>query len=1831
MQTTRLGLPAFVVLVLSALQPFAARAADSVQPVGVAAVDITPDYPIRLSGFGFRRTESEGVTQHIWAKAIAFGGDESPGPAVIVTVDSTGVPDHIRRDVAERLTKRAKIDPSRFAITSSHTHTAPMVSGVLATLFGRPVTPDEQKHIDRYTRELTDNIEKAALAALADRKPATLEFGIGTGDLAMNRRTKGGPVDNDLPVLVVRAPDGKVRAVYINYACHCVTLSHNKIGGDWAGFVQETLQKTYPGAIALTSIGCGADSNPKSGVTGDKVDVAAEQGRRLAAEVERVIKQGNLAPVAGPLTAKSSQIELMFDTPPTKEELQKRVDAKQEYVSYHAQAQLDRLNRGEQLQTRLPYLVQTWTFGDDLAMVFLPGEVVVDYSLRLKRDFDRSRLWLNAYSNDVPCYIPSERVLKEGGYEGGGAMTFYDRPTKLAAGLEQKIVAEVHRQLPKEFAVPPGTEGVAPKSPEASRRTIRTKPGLEVELVASEPLVTSPVAIDWGADGRLWVCEMYDYPTGADNNWAPGGRVKFLTDKDGDGRYDTATVFLDKLPFPTGVTAWGRGVLVCAAPDILYAEDTDNDGEADKVEKLFTGFDTDNYQARVNSLTLGLDNWIYVANGLRGGTITSPDGKTNLDIRGRDFRFKPLGSRLETVTGLTQQGRVRDDWGNWFGCDNSTSLWYYPHEARYLSRNPSAPAPPPAVPPPPSGYDPGRVFPISRTLERFNHPDGANHITSACGLGIYRDTLLGEAYYGNAFVCEPVHNLVHRMILSGDEPNLTRTRAAGERDSEFLASSDNWFRPVQVRTGPDGALYVVDMYRFLIEHPRWIPAERMAKIDPRAGADKGRIYRIRPAGSSAPPRVADLTKLSTAELVEALGSNSGTQRDRAHVELLVRQDHGAVPTLERLAVDAPRPQARVQALSAIEGLGGLNPGLLERALKDADAHVRKHAVRLCEGMLGGADGERVGKALLAMSDDASPVVVHQLAYTLGEWNDRRAGEALARLAARGLADGEMRTAVLSAGARHCGEILRAGLAAPANAPGRGAWIAPLVATAAASDDSKLLGETVLAVLPAEDAEPTPAHFDVLATLLGALESKGAARLTDRPELSDAMPRVERTLAAAARLAADENAAPAPRASAIRLLGYGNPDAKAVDLLCRLAATSPSGDVRSAAVAGLRRQRSADVAAKLLGNWHSASPAARAEVLNLLLARDEWATALLGAVRDERVQRSEISLADRQRLLKSDNAALRADAAKTFPPDAAGTSTRAEVLARYASVAGMKGDAAKGRELFAANCVACHRIGDLGHAVGPDLALLRDKDADYWVKNVLDPSAIVEPRFVNYQVVTQDRRSLSGVITAESATDLTLAAGNGAAETVKRSDVKEIRASAVSMMPEGLEGALSTPQQMADLIAFLKAGTAPPAKQFPGNTPETVAQAADGSLVLPATLAEIRGGDIELETQLKNVGSWHAADDQVSWMVRVDKAAAFDVHLDYACDEDSGGNEFVVTAADAKVTGVVKPTGPGWSWYRQVKVDGTLSLPAGESRVTVRPSGPVRVALLDLRTLALTPPGVKPKWPEGVRAPRTPDRVARDPASVAAIILDPRESNEARETALSTNPQFAAELIREMTKDLPAKDAKLEYERIPWLWRVALLAGKRNDANTIHHVLDAALPAAPDAPALRDWQAVAIGGGVINGISQRGLWPADRIDEILGNDDALRNRWRRALDLASAMADDEKIRPGTRYDAMRMLGMESWDKRGGQLARYLGKGVNAELQMGAVSGLADVNSPRATAALIDALSSLSDHNRELALDALLRGDERRKALAAAVKAQRVDEKLLGQSRRDSLTK
>jgi hypothetical protein len=415
--------------------------------VGVAKIDITPDYPVRLAGYASRNSESEGIAQHLWAKALAIGHSKEDA-AVLITVDNCGVPAQVRDEVVRWLGNERHIDAQRVAICSTHTHSAPWLAGYAPNLFGAPIPAQQQAHIDAYTHQLTGALERVADLALADTRAANLHRAKGQAGFAANRRTKGGPVDHDLPALFATDQGGRLRAIFASYACHCTTLTgeSNVICGDWAGYAEEYLERDHPGTVVLIALGCAGDSNPDPR---PGLDLAKRHGQEIANGVETILTNA-LVRVEGKFVCVTKGLELPLDSLPTRAAWESRAK-ETNAIGKHALLNLARLERGEDLPTRIPYMLQAWVFGDNLAMVFLPGEVVVDYSLRLKREYDPGRLWLNAYANDVPCYIPSERILTEGGYEGGGAMVYYDKPTRLAPGIENQIVAGVHDLLPKTF------------------------------------------------------------------------------------------------------------------------------------------------------------------------------------------------------------------------------------------------------------------------------------------------------------------------------------------------------------------------------------------------------------------------------------------------------------------------------------------------------------------------------------------------------------------------------------------------------------------------------------------------------------------------------------------------------------------------------------------------------------------------------------------------------------------------------------------------------------------------------------------------------------------------------------------------------------------------------------------------------------------------------------------------------------------------------------------------------------------------------------------------------------------------------------------------------------------------------------------------------------------------------------------------------------------------------------------------------------------------------------------------------------------------------------
>lgn len=954
---------------------------------------------------------------------------------------------------------------------------------------------------------------------------------------------------------------------------------------------------------------------------------------------------------------------------------------------------------------------------------------------------------------------------------------------------------------------------IAARSPAESLKSFKLRPGLHVELVAAEPLIRSPMAMDFDEFGRAFVVELPEYNQYASPQPHGRGDVKLLEDTDGDGRYDKATVYVADLDYPTAVACWDGGVLVGVAPDILYCKDTDGDGRADVRRKLFTGFGQDKSgEGMLNSFRWRIDNRFHIPCGLDGGEVVPVEPLEKLppiNVRGQHLLLEPRNWHLTATSGGGQHGMSLDDWSQWaFVCGNSEPVHLVMYDGRYLARNPYLQAPAAAVNIAPDGkftklmrISPVEPWRVLRTRLRSKGvipgsdeggtPSG--FFTGATGITVYRGDAWPAEYRGQLFVGEVANNLIYRARLERSGVGLTAHRA--DIDAEFFAAGDNWFRPVQFANAPDGSLYVIDMYRELIEGAAFLAPQILKHMDPSAGADKGRIYRIVPDGFKfkAPPRLGDL---STVELVALFEHPNGWHRDTASRLIYARQNDAAVKPLQHMAARSNSPLARVMALYSLNGLGALQSALVVTALGDEESRAREHALRLAEQF---ADYSGVFEAVLPLVDDADVRVRYQSAFSLGAFGGEAATKSLASLALRDGADSWMQLAILSSIGQRRGEFLAALLADRAarktvhvrlmsnlvasqiGAAGVKEDLAHFVRQIedlAADTGEKQLAEELVKSLVSRQ----PAGRDLLA---GATGSKAA-------EILAAIYRD------AERVARDDRKTPADRALAVRTLATANlADLKI--LFAELLQSRQPQPVQAAGLETLARFDSPGVPSLVIAAWPSQTPQLRATAVETLLARPKWIFAFLDAVEKEVIARADLDPARVALLLKHDDAAIRDRATKLFALTT--LAKRQDVVDAYQKSLEMKGDVERGRLHFRKLCAACHKLEGFGESIGADLNAIRDRGTAAVLLNILDPNREVKPQFLTYVVVLDSGRTLTGMIAAETANGLTLRKADGASETILRVDIDELKSTGLSFMPEGLEKQLDV-AAMADLLAYL---------------------------------------------------------------------------------------------------------------------------------------------------------------------------------------------------------------------------------------------------------------------------------------------------------------------------------------------------------------------------------------------------------------------------------------------
>lgn len=927
-------------------------------------------------------------------------------------------------------------------------------------------------------------------------------------------------------------------------------------------------------------------------------------------------------------------------------------------------------------------------------------------------------------------------------------------------------------------------------------------PTLIIELMVSEPDVSSPVAMSWDAAGRLFVAEMNDYPVG------PGpGRIRLLVDKDGDGKYESSQVFAEGLPFPNGVLAWNNGILVTAAPDILFLKDNDQDGKADERRVVLTGFAEGNQQLRVNGLTWGHDGWIYGANGRSDGEIRRPEDSRIISLKGLDFRFNPETGDFVTLAGRSQFGLALDDWGNRFLSWNTIPARHDGVPLQYLQKNPRLPSTAGVVPVLPAEDD-GRVFPRTPTPKTFNQ-ESTSHYNALAGLTLYRGHALPAEYYGNLFMGETLRNLVHRRILKARGSSFTGLR--GEKDKEFLASTDPWFHPVNFATGPDGALYVADFYRFWVEHPNFVPEKQRSSADWREGAQHGRIWRIRSKKAQSGGAV-DLTKAKTEELAPLLGHANGWTRDTAQRLLVERKDLQANPALKELAQRGPTPQARVLALQTLQQLQGLHETNLLTALADPQAPVRAAAVELSQSQL--TQSPLLLKRVSALAKDRDDRVRLQVALAMGSAPATERNDVLYQVSQNSTVD------VLHSLAIRCSAGDRPWPLLEQILWGERSYLDPT------SDRLEFLSNLASDV---GAAGPEQDRASLVAMLVNfKVRGLNVKHLALFSGLMTGWAGADHTWHERFRALCESDERKAWLEEFVQLARQTVEDPKSPDTLVRmstdvLARTGTKAGIDSlstflkaphreaiqlAAARAWGRITEAAPWKQLYGQWSTYSPRARRALVAAAAGSTETVIALVEALEQGRVAATEIEPALQQNLRQNRIPELLERIQKVLGQQA--SPDRQKVIENFAPALAQKGDPARGATFFAKACLSCHQLQGKGQAVGPDLAGLGNRSKETLLTDILDPSRQVASDFVSYTVTTESGDALTGLVVSDTPSGVTLRRPALGDELIPRARVLELQASGKSLMPDGLENGVS-PGEIADLLEFL---TQPGAARLP---------------------------------------------------------------------------------------------------------------------------------------------------------------------------------------------------------------------------------------------------------------------------------------------------------------------------------------------------------------------------------------------------------------------------------
>lgn len=954
-------------------------------------------------------------------------------------------------------------------------------------------------------------------------------------------------------------------------------------------------------------------------------------------------------------------------------------------------------------------------------------------------------------------------------------------------------------------------------------------PDFQLELIASEPLVLDPVDLKFDERGRAFVLEMPGYPLRDEES-----RLVLLQDTDGDGRYDQRKVFADKLQLASSFIPYREGMLVAAPPDLLYIRDTDNDLVADDYQVIMSGFSTGNLQHNYNGLTYGLDNWIYAANGGNSGDpYFVKDTTLRLEMRDDDFRFKLEPAALERVGQSSGgYGLAFDQWGHQYETHNVEHVSQLVFENRYLEDWPAGRRHALTEISDHNENGLARIYPVGEQETRVNHPEQSGYFSGSCGITFYGGNAFPEGFNNHLFVADVVLNLIHLDVLTPDDSAFKTSRMRDK--AEFLASSDRAFRPVNLSVGPDGGLYVIDIHRAVIEHPEWIPDEIEANLDLRAGKDQGRIYRITPRDKELPETVSFPSR-ETEKLIAGLENPSQWVRMTAQRLLVENGDPDARAALEGLFDRSGNALAQLHALWALEGLGVLQDTILAGALNSKENGLQENAVKIAESrleaspkwttaLIGLLEAEnaavrmRAALALSTLSEGQFTDNVEQLHNAFGQMlQDGRAGDQWSLLAVAAalkrsaslfnqqllekpshLNDQQMEVGMTLArviGNEHQqGAIsgLLQGLhqSAALSLEEKAGWIDALEAGWQQNPEQINRSAVVRALENLENSDNIP-----------IIRAAGKLRQSMGLPVSS---QVKSTLAGAKVQVVDNTLPPENRLELLKVIKLDDFQSRK-PLLYQLLDNRQPLILQKEALQQLWASDDPEIGTDLVALWPGLGPEARKGAGDILLKKSYLHDVLLTALEEGKIRVGELNfdLERRRTLLFWSEPAIQERAKSLFSD--AGVITRKAAIDKMRPALELAGNPESGQELFAVHCGSCHQYGEMGQEVGPVLTEISRKSKASLLHDILDPNAAVDTRYLNHRVETNDGKIITGIVETETDSELNLLLMGGQRQTIQKENIKSFSSLGISLMPEGLEGAMSE-QEMADLLAFLQQRT-----------------------------------------------------------------------------------------------------------------------------------------------------------------------------------------------------------------------------------------------------------------------------------------------------------------------------------------------------------------------------------------------------------------------------------------